>query len=80
VDRCGVAGVARAALLDAFPDCQVCDRSLTEYLRASELFLCSSVRGILPVQAVGDTVYAPGPVTRAMQSYWRDLGFPTEQA
>jgi 4-amino-4-deoxychorismate lyase len=80
VDRCGVAGVARAALLDAFPACQIRDLSLAECLHASELFLSSSVRGILPVQAVGNTVYAPGPVTRAMQQFWRDLGFSMEQA
>ena len=80
VDRCGVAGVARAAMLDAFPDCQVRCLPLDEVLGASELFLSSSVRGILPVQAVGDTVYAPGPVVRAMQQHWRKLGFPMEQA
>ena len=75
VDRCGVAGVARAVLLDAFPECQVRNLPLGEALNASELFLSSSVRGILPVQAVGDTVYAPGPVVRAMQHYWCELGF-----
>jgi len=80
VDRCGVAGVARAAVLDALGDCQIGDLPLADCLRASELFLSSSVRGILPVQAVGDNVYAPGPVTRAMQRYWRGLGFPMEQA
>ena len=80
VDRCGVAGVARATVLEALGDCRVRDLSLPDCLRASELFLSSSIRGILPVQAVGDTVYAPGPVARAMQRYWRDLGFPTEQA
>jgi 4-amino-4-deoxychorismate lyase len=80
IERCGVAGVARAVVLDALPACQIRDLPVAECLRASELFLSSSVRGILPVQAVGDTVYAPGPVTRAMQQYWRDLGFATEQA
>jgi 4-amino-4-deoxychorismate lyase len=75
VERCGVAGVARAAMLDAFPHCQVRDLPLDECLRAAELFLSSSVRGILPVQTVGDTVYAPGPVVRAMQQHWRELGF-----
>jgi 4-amino-4-deoxychorismate lyase len=80
MDRCGVAGVARAAMLDAFPHCQVRDLPLDEALSASELFLSSSVRGILPVQTVGDTVYAPGPVVRAMQQHWRSLGFPMEQA
>ncbi|MBE1161255.1 aminodeoxychorismate lyase [Dyella acidiphila] len=80
VERCGVAGVARAELLHARPDCRVRDLPLTECLRASELFLSSSVRGILPVQAVANTVYAPGPVTRAVQRYWQGLGFPMEQA
>ncbi|WP_243043130.1 aminodeoxychorismate lyase [Dyella sedimenti] len=80
LDRCGVAGVARAEILAASPDAQV--RPLREEaLRdASELFLSSSVRGILPVQAVDDTVYVPGPVTRALQRHWRGLGFPMEQA
>lgn len=80
LDRCGVAGVARAAMLDAFAHCQVRDLPFHEALRASELFLGSSVRGILPVQAVGDTVYAPGSVVRAMQKHWRELGFSMEQA
>jgi 4-amino-4-deoxychorismate lyase len=80
LERCGIAGVGRAAIIEALPGCQIRDLPLTECLRASELFLSSSVRGILPVQAVGDTVYAPGPVTRAMQRYWRELGFPMEQA
>lgn len=80
VDRCGVAGVARAAMLEAFPDCQVRELPLADALRASELCLASSVRGILPVQAVGDTVYAPGPVVRALQQHWRELGFAMEQA
>lgn len=80
VDRCGVAGVARAALLDAFPHCQVRDVSLGEALNASELFLSSSIRGILPVQAVGDNVYAPGPVVRAMQQHWLNLGFSMGKA
>ena len=74
LDRCGVAGVARAAVLDVLGNVDIRDLPLPECLGASELFLSSSVRGILPVQAVGDTVYAPGPVTRAMQRYWRDLG------
>jgi 4-amino-4-deoxychorismate lyase len=80
VDRCGVAGVARAEVLSVRPDAQVTTLSPDQLQRASEVFLCSSVRGILPVQAVGDTVYGPGPVTRAMQYHWRGLGYPMEQA
>lgn len=80
VDRCGVAGVLRAELLASQPGTVVRDVPLAACLAADELFLCSSVRGILPVQAVGDTVFAPGPVARAMQAHWRGLGFPMEQA
>lgn len=80
VERCGVAGVARAEVLSVRSDAQVVALSPGQLQRASEVFLCSSVRGILPVQAVDDTVYVPGPVTRAMQQHWRGLGFPMEQA
>lgn len=80
VDCCGVAGVLRAELLAMLPQAQVRDLPLAECLAAGELFLSSSIRGILPVQAVGDTVFAPGPVARAMQAHWRGLGFPVEQA
>jgi len=80
LDRCGVAGVARAEVLAHRPEAQVRDMHPAELANASELFLSSSVRGILPVQAVGDTVYVPGPVTRALQRHWCGLGFPMEQA
>ena len=80
LSRCGVAGVARAEVLANRPSARVRDLTLDELCGASEVFLTSSVRGILPVQAVGDTVFAPGPVTRALQRHWRDLGFAWEQA
>lgn len=80
LDRCGVAGVARAEVLATQVHALVRDLRLDELLDAGEVFLTSSVRGILPVQAVGDKVFAPGPVTRALQQHWRDLGFPLEQA
>lgn len=80
VDRCGVAGVARAEVLATRRDAQVTALRDQDLVRASEVFLSSSVRGILPVQAVDDTVYVPGPVTRALQSHWHGLGFPMEQA
>lgn len=80
LDRCGVAGVARAEILASRPGVRIQGMRPAELARASEVFLSSSVRGILPVQAVGDTVYVAGPVTRALQQHWRGLGFPMEQA
>ncbi|HKR75629.1 MAG TPA: aminodeoxychorismate lyase [Rhodanobacter sp.] len=80
LERCGVAGVLRAELLQVLPRVEVRDLPLHECLGAGELFLSSSVRGILPVQAVGTKMFVPGPVARAMQAHWRGLGFPMEQA
>lgn len=77
LERCGVAGVARAEVL-GLREVEVRELALGELLHASELFLSSSVRGILPVRSMAETVYVPGPVTRALQSHWRGLGFPME--
>jgi len=79
LDRCGVAGVARAEIL-ARGGVQVRDLPLDLLWQAEELFLSSSVRGILPLRTVGETAFAPGPHTRALQQHWRDLGFSGSQA
>jgi 4-amino-4-deoxychorismate lyase len=75
VDRCGVAGVARAEVLAAWPHAQARPITLEELREADELFLSSSVRGIVPVRELDGSVFAVGPVTRALQSHWRELGF-----
>jgi len=79
VDRCGVAGVARAEVLAAYPPARVDELTLAGLLGASEVFLSSSVRGILPVHSLGKRIYAPGAVTRQLQRHWRNLGFSMEQ-
>lgn len=75
LDRCGVAGVARAEVLAFRPLAEVRPIPLAELRRADELFLSSSVRGILPVRELDGTVFEVGPVTRALQAHWRALGF-----
>lgn len=75
LDRCGVAGVARAEILALDPQVNVRPIRLEELRDAEELFLSSSVRGILPVRELDGQVFAVGPVTRALQSHWRALGF-----
>jgi 4-amino-4-deoxychorismate lyase len=79
VDRCGVAGVARAEVLATCPQAQVGSLTLDALLDASEIFLSSSVRGILPVHSLGERLYAPGAVTRQLQQHWHNLGFSMEQ-
>ena len=79
LDRCGVAGVARAEVLAACPQAQVGELTLDALLGASEVFLSSSVRGILPVQSLDDRAYATGVLTRRLQLHWHNLGFSMEQ-
>lgn len=79
VDRCGVAGVARAEVL-AQRACAVRDLTMAELMRADEVFLTNSVRGILPVAALEDRRWPAGPVAREMQAHWRALGLSTDAA
>ncbi len=79
LDRCGVAGVARAEVLAVHPQARVVELSLEALSAATEVFLSSSVRGILPVQSLDEWNYAPGAVTRQLQQHWRKLGFSMEQ-
>lgn len=79
LDRCGVEGVARAEIL-AMGDAQVRDLPLDLLWQAEEVFLSSSVRGILPLRTVGEKAFAAGPHARALQQHWRDLGFSGSQA
>jgi 4-amino-4-deoxychorismate lyase len=80
VERCGVAGVARAEVLQAFPQTRIGDIPLDALRRAEEIFLTSSVRGIVPVSLLGNRAYAPGTITRKVQQHWHTLGFSMEQA
>jgi 4-amino-4-deoxychorismate lyase len=75
VDRCGVAGVARAEAIAAGGASieRLNPRVLAD---ADEVFLTSAVRGILPVRAFASRTWQPGPVTRHLQAHWRDIGLP----
>lgn len=53
ITRCGVAGVARGALIDAWPAVQVAELPASELLRVEALFLSNAVRGILPIGRLG---------------------------
>jgi 4-amino-4-deoxychorismate lyase len=75
VDRCGVAGVARAEIL-AVRAVEVASISPARLAEADEVFLTSAVRGILPVRVFATRSWQPGPVTRALQAHWGRLGLP----
>lgn len=73
VDQCGVAGVLRAELLAAMPRARV--MAIGETMRVEEMFLCSSVRGVLPVRDWDGRCLPVGPQARAAQAHWHGLGF-----
>ena len=54
VERCGIAGIARDWLLANVPGARIADLSAAEVSHADALFLCNSVRGILPVRRLGN--------------------------
>ena len=80
LDRCGVAGVLRAELLQAFPQAVVKAIERDEAMRMDEIFVCSSVRGVLPVREWDGLVLRIGDAARAAQAHWRSLGFAGDEA
>lgn len=76
VDRCGVAGVARSEVM-SIRDVDEVRLNPARLAEAEEVFLTSAVRGILPVRGFATRTWQPGPVTRALQAHWRDIGLPS---
>jgi len=73
LDRCGVRGVMRGQILDEFGARCEQRRILVDMLwEADEVFICNSVRGIVPLTAIDDQVYRIGPVTRELQTWLLD--------
>ena len=70
MDRCGVRGVLRGAILKAFePRCEQRRILLDMLPEADEVFICNAVRGILPVTRIGNWEYGLGAVTREVQRW-----------
>ncbi len=72
LDNCGVAGVMRDVILEIAREsgriCEVTAIESNELNQADEIFLTNSLIGIWPVRKLQDRRYAPGPVTRELQS------------
>ncbi len=70
MDRCGVHGVLRDLLLrEHTARCERRRVTLDLLSEADELFFCSALRGIVPIRAIDDMRWDPGPVTREMQEW-----------
>ena len=71
LDRCGVRGVFRGQILAAFKSRCEQRRIQPDYLReAHEVFICNSVRGIVPITRIGNWEYPIGLVTREIQNWY----------
>lgn len=70
MDRCGVHGVLRDRLLrEQAARCERRRITLDLLRESDEVFLCSSVRGIVPLLSMGDMSWDIGPVTRELQAW-----------
>lgn len=70
MDRCGVRGVMRSAILHAFGSrCEQRRITLDMLPEADEVFICNSVRGVVPVLKVGHWEYQIGPQTLEIQNW-----------
>jgi len=73
LDLCGVRGVVRARILSRFSTRCEQRRIMLDLLQeADEVFICNSVRGIVPVIGIDDQEYRIGPVTRELQTWMLD--------
>jgi branched-subunit amino acid aminotransferase/4-amino-4-deoxychorismate lyase len=69
-----LAGVTRAAVLElAGYETEEAVSPLARLLEADEVFLCSSVREVMPVVAVDGTAFRLGPAARDLQQALRKL-------
>jgi 4-amino-4-deoxychorismate lyase len=70
LDRCGVRGIVRNHILAGFGARCEQRRIMADMLHeADEVFICSSIRGVVPVTAIDDIEYGIGPVTREVQTW-----------
>jgi 4-amino-4-deoxychorismate lyase len=81
LERCGVAGVMRAELLQRAQQAgvrtQIGDISLEQLLGADEVFVCNSLYGIWPVRQFEASVWPVGLLTRKLQRLVADLSSNT---
>jgi 4-amino-4-deoxychorismate lyase len=70
LDLCGVRGVVRSHILAGYgARCEQRRVTLDMVQEADEVFICNTVKGIVPVTAIDDQEFDIGPVTRELQNW-----------
>jgi 4-amino-4-deoxychorismate lyase len=73
LDICGVEGTCRAWILGQV-EVEICRLVPADVESADEVFVCSSLRGILPLARLGGREWTVGPMTRSLQRrLWREV-------
>ena len=74
LDRCGVRGVVRAQILADFSHRSEQRRIHSDMLwEADEVFICNTIRGIVPLTAINEQAFEIGPVTRELQGWLHEV-------
>ena len=72
LQRCGVAGIMRARVLEMAAEDSITARvqrlELDALLQADEVFVCNSLMGVWPVIAIDNYAFRKGPVTARLQT------------
>ncbi|MEE4217515.1 MAG: aminodeoxychorismate lyase [Xanthomonadales bacterium] len=70
LDRCGIRGVMRAAILAAFRErCEQRRIGIDMLPEADEIFICNTLHGIYPLKRIDHWEYEVGHVTREVQEW-----------
>ena len=70
LDRCGIRGVMRAAILAAFLErCEQRRLTIDMLPEADEVFICNALHGVYPVTRIDHWEYEIGPVAREVQEW-----------
>ncbi len=73
LDLCGVRGVVRGQILNQFgARCEQRRIQVDLLQEADEVFICNTLRGIIPITAIDEQLYRIGPVTRELQTWLLD--------
>ena len=70
LDRCGIRGVMRAAILAAFREqCEQRRVTIDMLPEADEVFICNALHGVYPVTRIDHWEYGIGTITRDVQEW-----------
>ncbi|HEX2155275.1 MAG TPA: aminotransferase class IV [Acidimicrobiia bacterium] len=65
--------ITRRAVLEIWPGIDEVEETLDGMLAADEVFAMSTMKEVVPVRSVGDTIFPEGPITRSLAQRFAEL-------